>query len=315
LIFSSTFRIVTESMKILILTHPSMSILEKHRVSVASVSKKVTVVTASDSHRHTDAEVIITSQPTVISLRNFPHLKWIHVTSAGVNAVPDEIMRSSVLLTNSSGVHPIPIAEQVFGYMLMFSRSLHRFHRIQIEKGTWTQDRSTVGELSGKTIGILGIGRIGTKIAALAKAFGMSVLPFDRKRNNLKKVMKESDFVVNCLPATKDTYRMLDKTILGLMKKTTVFINIGRGDTVDEAALIKLLEKNKIAGAGLDVFEQEPLPSSSKLWKLPNVVLTPHSAGSTPHYTDRVIEIFCTNLRAYLRRKPMPTLVDKKKGY
>lgn len=293
-------------------------------VKVIEISPQAII---QDGH---DAEIILSSGFPDISLDQLPKFKWLHVTSAGVNALPQSFMKSNVLLTNSSGVHPIPIAEQIFGYMLMFTRNLHIAHRNQITKKKWITvgQYTTISEISGKTIGIVGLGRIGQKVAHFAKAFDMNVIAITKNTKkrvknvdqllDMKKLdtlLKQSDYVVNCLPSTKETYHLYGSKQFGRMKPSAYFINIGRGDSVNEKELIDALKKKQISGAGLDVFETEPLADKSELWKLENVILSPHTAGNTPHYLDRVIDIFCVNLKAYLAKKKMPTLVDKKRGY
>ena len=244
-------------------------------------------------------------------------LKWIHLTSAGVDRLPQKFRDSDVLVTNSSGVHPIPISEHVFSFILMFARGIHISFRHQIEKGEWERNfqKFNVAELPDQTIGIVGYGNIGKEVGRLARLFRMKILVVTSKNGNLNDLLKSSDYVVNCLPLTSNTLHFFDRTKLSKMKNSAFFINIGRGKTVDEKALIDTLKSGKIAGAGLDVTEVEPLPKSSPLWKLDNVILTPHYSGWTPHYMDRVIEIFCKNLKAYLKGQKLPNLVDKKRGY
>jgi D-2-hydroxyacid dehydrogenase (NADP+) len=258
-----------------------------------------------------------------------PNLKWIHLMSAGANGLPENILNSDIIVTNSSGVHPIPIAEHVFTFILMFSRKIDKTFRTQIKEETWKRDRAGgQDELFGKTMTIVGMGQIGSRVAELGKAFGMKTLGIVRNPNrkedgvdkiggigDIREFLKVSDFVVDCLPATPETKGLFDLKMFKKFKKGSFFVNIGRGDTVVEKDLIAALKTGLIAGAGLDVFEVEPLPDSSPLWKMDNVIITPHSSGWSPKYIDRMIEIFCKNLEAYLKKKPMPNLVDKKPGY
>ncbi len=255
-----------------------------------------------------------------------PKLKWIHSLAAGVDAflIP-EIINSGILLSNSSGVHPIPIAEHVFGMLLSFERGIHLSIRSQ-ERSKW--DTSfPVGELSGKAFCIVGTGRIGSEIARIAKSFGCKVIGVNRsgkKENNFDEIMANSrlndalpdaDYVVSVVPLTKDTVHLFGKQQFESMKRTAVFCNVGRGKSVDEKALVTALESNIIRAACLDVFEEEPLPASSPLWKMPNAIITPHIAGNTPHYLDRALEIFLENFKAYAEGEEMPTQVNKKLGY
>ncbi|MBI2542659.1 MAG: D-2-hydroxyacid dehydrogenase [Candidatus Aenigmarchaeota archaeon] len=276
-----------------------------------------------------ETEIIITSRLHNIDFQKTENLKWIHVTAAGVDFLSDDLLNSDVLITNSSGVHSIPIAEHVFAFMLMFERQIHKSFRIQVEEKKWVRNFKfqNVSELHGKTIGIIGLGRIGRKIAQLAKAFDMKVLaivrnPREEKNvdemydmKGLDNVLETSDYVVVCLPLTKETQHLFDYEKFSKMKSSTYFINIGRGKIVKENDLIKALKDNIIAGAGLDVFEDEPLPDDSELWNLENVIITPHYSGWTPYYMDRVVDIFCENMKAFLEGRRMPNLVDKDRKY
>jgi phosphoglycerate dehydrogenase-like enzyme len=276
------------------------------------------------------ADIAVTFNLIVLTKETAPALKWVQITSAGVNSLPDYIKNSAVLLTNSSGVHPIPIAEHILGFMIMLSRQMHVALRNQFVQKTW--DRSVgempINELSGSTVCVVGLGRIGQHTAMLAKAFGMQVIGVVRNPNRtedhvdtlvgldqLNESLKKADFVVNCLPGTSETNHLFNADRFSVMKKEAYFINIGRGTTVNEADLVTALTTKTIAGAGLDVFEHEPLANDSPLWNLENVIITPHYSGRTPYYMDRVIEIFCENLDAFLAQKEMPTLVNKELGY
>lgn len=303
---------------------PAFKIKKEHIKAIKRILPKALVTVIADTqisknNKLSEAEIIITTPfaLSALSTVSLPNLKWIHLTSAGVDRLPQVFKDSDVIVTNSSGIHPIPISEHVFAFILMFARGLHISFRTQIEKVGWVRNfqKFNVAELPDQTIGIVGYGTIGREVSKLAKKFGMNILTVTSKTGNLDTLLKTSDYVVNCLPLTPTTFHFFDKKKFSKMKKTAFFINIGRGKTVDEKDLIKALSKGEIAGAGLDVTEVEPLPKSSSLWKLANVILTPHYSGWTPHYMDRAIEIFCQNLKAYLSQKPMPNLVDKEKGY
>lgn len=292
--------------------------------------ESVTNLQKNLDQRILDSNILISNDLSLLTPVNIRNLKWIHITSAGANKIPDFLLKSKIFITNSSGVHPIPISEHVFALMLMLSRNIHKAHRYQIVNKQWTRDFKDLypEELLGKNILIVGMGRIGERIAEISKAFGMNptgiVRNLDKKRQakiplfaikDLEKAVKDSDFIVNCLPGTQQTKGIFNKKVFSKFKETAYFINIGRGTSVVEEDLIKALEKSKFAGAGLDVFEVEPLSPASKLWNLENVIITPHYSGWTPKYTDRVIEIFCKNLKAYLRGAKMPNIIDKKLGY
>lgn len=256
-------------------------------------------------------------------------LKWIHSIAAGNEKILPSLMDKPILLTDSSGVHPVPVAEQVVGFMLMFERKILEAVKRQ-QKREWANDLE-VGELFGKTALIAGLGSVGKGVARLCKCLGMTVFATKREltaSGDVKGLVDElhpmadlagllplADYVVLSLPYTRETYHAFGQEEFAAMKQTAYFINIARGGIVDESALIKALREEKIAGAALDVFETEPLPKESPLWAMDNVIITPHNAGLTPYYMDRVVEIFCANLKAYLEEKQMLNLVDKAKGY
>lgn len=255
------------------------------------------------------------------------NLKWVQTTSAGVTDIAVRLKNTKILLTNASGVHPIPISEHVAGYMLMFARRSTETYKNQVVNKKWTRNFTDLQcfELNGKTVGIVGFGKIGGQVAKISKGLGMKVAVLAHTKRisdrsirvykNIDNLLANSDFVVDCLPLTSETKGFFDLKKFKFMLHDSYFINIGRGGTVVERDLVKALRANIIAGAALDVFEVEPLPDSSPLWDLPNVILTPHISGWTPEYTNRVVEIFCKNLKAYLANKPIPTLVDKSRGY
>lgn len=275
------------------------------------------------------AEMVIGQAGDIQELNDSPNLKWLHITSAGANALSKEVINSDILVTNSSGVHPIPISEHVLGLMLMLARGLHKAVKVQVEQKTWVRDVGLYqpDELAGKNLLVVGMGRIGERVAILGQAFEMNVTgivrdPKSHKTNillksnqDLAQELKKADYIVNCLPSTLETVGLFDKKLLSKFKKGCFFINIGRGDTVDEKELIAALKSGQLKGAGLDVFEKEPLPDSSPLWKMDNVIITPHYSGANPYYFDRVIDIFCENFKAFLAKKTLPNLVDKKLGY
>lgn len=265
----------------------------------------------------TGVEVLICRGVALNKIIKIEALKWLHLTSAGVGKLPDSILSSDILVTNSSGVHPIPIAEQVLVYMLMFGRGIPNSFRNQLQK-KWGKERSVkVFELFGKTVLIVGFGKIGQKLGEYCGALGMKVLGTNSKTSGIefREKLKISDFVVNCLPGTEQTWGIFKKDLFASFKRGSYFINIGRGTSVIEQDLIEALESGQIKGAGLDVFEVEPLPIESPLWEMEQVIITPHYAGWTPHYMERVIEIFIKNLKSYLKKEMLPNLVDKQKGY
>lgn len=340
-----------------------------HVKKIKAVTPKIDVVVtgvASEIEKHVvDADIIVTSPRTLPSLAQTKNLKWIHSLSAGVDRLlTPEVKRSSVLISNSSGVLAIPIAEHVLAYMLIFARGF--LESLENQKQHLWQRGQELTELYEKTVLIVGMGHIGREVARRAHAFGCRVVALTRsgktvrseylekehtmlflrkrlstvstewekpsynlnsackaskfvheiyKASALTRMLPKADFVVSCLPGTPETHHIFNLATFRLMKPSAYFINIGRGSLVREKDLIAALQKKLIAGVALDVAETEPLPASSPLWKLLNVIITPHHSGSSERYIDRAIDRFCLNLKAFLRKKPLPNLVDKKLGY
>lgn len=273
-----------------------------------------------------DVEVLFAGRFTKEMFLAAKQLKWIQYFGTGIDRLLfPELMESSVILTNSKGVHFTPVSEHVLSLMLSFTRGLHLLMRNQLKK-KW--ERVPVNELGGKTVGIVGLGSTGEEVARKAKCFGMTVLATKRKPSakpdyvddlfdpaSLKELFARSDFVVLTLPLTAETRALVGETHLRNMKKTAYLINVSRGKIVQEDALVRAIEQEWIAGAGMDVFEEEPLPKRSKLWKMKQVIITPHIAGSTPNYWERTTSIFCENLRHFALSEPMINIVDKRAGY
>lgn len=282
-----------------------------------------------EDRHYTEAEVICgwNAKAKQLSLEPGTALKWLQTWGAGIEKLPLEaIKRRGIWLTNASGVHAYPISESVFAMLLSFTRQLHRSVRNQAER-KW-EPGARLDEAHGRTIGILGVGEIGAEVAKIAKAFGMTVLgvrrsgaaadSVDRMTTfaGLTEVLTESDYIVNCLPLTEETKLIINRDSFRLMKPNAFYINIGRGGTTDTEALVDALREGRIAGAGLDVFEQEPLPSDHPLWGFDNVILTPHHTGSTSQYNRRAVDIFATNLSAYAAgRVPPVNLVGEDRMY
>jgi len=296
---------------------------DNHRERVLSARDDINLVDDLES-----AEVILGGISRE-EFRRARNLRWIQATGAGVDGLLfPELVESDVIITNASGVHPIPIAEHTFALILAITRGLIKSFEGKNRK-EWLHNEVFIDELYGKTIGIIGYGRIGQGIARLAKGFGMRVIGLKRDpgkkvevepdlllgKDSLDTLLKESDIVVIIVPLTEETYHMIGERELKLMKPTGILINVARGKVVDESALIKALKERWIFSAGLDVFETEPLPPESELWELDNVVITPHIAGLNPYYTDRLLDIFIRNLQAYPDISKMINVVDKRLGY
>ena len=282
-----------------------------------------------------EAEIVVCGNVSQEQLDAAPKLRWIAFWSAGMDGKVSDAMRARNLkLTNASGVHGPNIAEHVLGFMLMFTRELHLHMRAQVE-GVWSRSgsfpRRGANELAGQTLGIVGLGRIGEALAARAKGCEMRVVATKRDPNaryeaavvpdaiyppeDLPRLLAESDHVCIALPYTPETHHLFNADLLAKMKPTAYLYNIGRGKIVDENALIAALQAGTIAGAGLDVFETEPLPSDSLLWKMENVILTPHTSGATPYYFTRFAALVADNLRRYLNDQPLHNLYNSERGY
>jgi phosphoglycerate dehydrogenase-like enzyme len=255
-------------------------------------------------------------------------LRWVQNWGAGVNEIPlQDLKTKNIVLTNASGVHAFPISETIFALMLSLTRKIHTYVKNQANK-TWHHAHMKL-ELHHKTVGIIGVGAIGKETAKIAKAFGMTVLGVRRSGlqeeyvdemytlEQLNDILPKCDYVVVTLPLTPETRHLFGVEQFNAMKPTSFFINIGRGGTVVESELIEALRAEQIAGAGLDVFENEPLNEESPLWELENVIITPHTSGSTEHYDKRVLEdIFIPNLKDYVSGKKLSiNLVDYETGY
>lgn len=256
-------------------------------------------------------------------------LRWVQLSSAGAEHALAAYPTAGVRLTTASGVHAVPIMEHVLGLMLAFGRGLHRAALAQVA-GRWKpQGPRGMRELRGSCLVVVGLGAIGREIARVAAALGMEVLGVRRHpggerpegvrrvvgQDSLAEVLPHADFVVMTVPHTRRTEGLLGTTELNRMKPTAYLINIGRGRTVREEDLILALRQGRLAGAGLDVFEEEPLPTGSPLWSMENVIITAHYSGVTPRYGERLWGIFLDNLRRYLAGEPLVNLVDRAEGY
>ena len=237
-------------------------------------------------------------------------LRWLHTFSAGVDDPFFQGMRDrGIRLTTSSGAMASPIAQTVMLYLLSFSRDLRGWIDDQ-QRRVWRP--RTFRDLQGQVLGVVGMGPIGREVARLGAAFGMHVVGMRRTPwgdepcetwplSRLRDLLERADALVLALPLNQDTRQIIDAPALDSMKPDAILVNVARGGLVDEAALATRLRDGRLGGAALDVFETEPLPESSPLWTLPNVIVTPHTSGTTPGNQDRVAAIFLENLERYLK--------------
>ena len=271
---------------------------------------------------------IIFVRDKIEDFHKYKKLKWMNTTWAGVDKfLTEELKNSNVIITNSSGAYNTTVAEHAVSLMLALNRGLKPSILAQQEKEWKRFEDTDVDELYEKTVGIIGVGNIGERIACLCKAFECKTIGITRSGKKSKyidkmlpisklyELLKESDYVVVSVPLTDETHHIIGKREFASMKKSAIIINIGRGPVIDENAMIAALKTGKIRGAGLDVFEEEPLSASSPLWKIKNVIITGHYAGYTPYHEDRVVDIFCKNLKLFVKGKKLINVVDKKKGY
>jgi len=300
------------------------------------------VATALTSHPAT--EVLYTFHLPRQALVLAPRLRWIQLHSAGADHLLDHpILHTSVAITTTSGIHATPIAEYVFASILAHRWQVPRWTHCQRER-EWPAGRWNLyarPELRGSTLGIVGYGSIGREVGRLGRAFGMRVFALRRSAGRaeegyavdytgdlegaipdrfyppeaLHEMLAECDYAVIALPLTSATFHVIGEAELRVMKPSAYLVNIARGAIVDEAALIRALQEGWIGGGGLDVFEQEPLPTASPLWDLDHVLISPHVAGFSPRYDERAAALFAQNLARYLAGELLLNLVDKARGY
>lgn len=270
-----------------------------------------------------DCEIVLGSPSMIVKeLGNLPNLKWIQSTWAGVEPLLDPSLRRDYILTNARGVFGGLMSEFVFGYLLAHERKILELAQAQQEK-EWKH--FLTGTLRRKTIGLLGVGSIGTDVARTAKFFNMTVRGYTRSSEDceyvdeyfhggeLLKFANGLDYLVSILPNTKETRKLVDADLFSALPPHCVFINVGRGSAVDETALIQALENNKLAGAVLDVFEQEPLPKEHPFWTTKNLQMTFHT--SAPSFPEDIAKVFIENYRLYVEGKPLKYQVDFERGY
>lgn len=274
-----------------------------------------------------DADVFVSFFFTHAMLQAARNLKWVQGLSAGVDKMPlAEMAERGILLTNGRGIHKIHMTEYAIMAMIMMARNYHTMARNQF-LGRYDRDVPQ-SQIHGATVGIVGLGSIGMEIARVAHFMGMKVLAVKNSPDgkpdfidriygsgDMLEVFAASDYVINLLPATDATHKLVGEACFRAMKDTGVFINMGRGTTVDEEALVEALENKTIKGLVTDVFYKEPLPEDSPLWRLDNVILTPHICGENDTYMEKAYEILRKNLKAFVEGGDMLNQVDPGRGY
>ncbi len=276
------------------------------------------------------AEVILGGYVSGEILQAAGNLRWLQVGSTGVDPIFRKwpwVRDGDFVITNAKGVHGIPMAESILAMMLAFVRNVKE--AVEQRPNRKVIRRPPEGELAGKTILVLGLGSVGENTAKRAKAFEMKVLGVRRNPelgsdyadevhapDKLLELIPRADFIADTLPLTQDTYHIIGEREIAAMKPTAFIFNVGRGKTIDQQALKKALLGHRIAGAGLDVFEVEPLPPGDEMWDLDNVIFTPHISGvSKSGNPRRHAALFSENLRRFAAGEPLLNIVDKKAGY
>lgn len=281
-----------------------------------------------------DAEIIFTISLRPEQFAATGNLRWIHAPTAAVHQfLFPELIGSKVMLTNSTEVHGPVVAEHVIALIFALAKKIPRAAVLQ-QKHVWGKESMwregyCPREVAGATLGLIGVGSIGRRVARTASALGMRVIAVREHiekgvpegveavfaPSDLDKFLTQSDFVVMAAPLVSATQGLMNAERFALMKPDSFLINVGRGPQVDEAALAEALRSRRIAGAALDVFEREPLPPVSPLWDLDNLLITPHTAGLTEKLWERHYDLFSDNLVRYLSGQPLRHVVDKHKGY
>ena len=323
----------------------------RHRATLTAAAPGADIVDRACRHTSEIAELITRDTDVLMSFRmpndtleRAPGLKWVQLLSAGADwALGGPLKGAKFPVTNASGLHATPIAEYTIGSMLAWAHKLHISMRAQI-KHEWHRGgyMDQVDVLRGKTLGVIGYGSIGRETARLGQAMGMTVLALKRTPSEHRDpgwspenvgdregviprrwfgsdgcaaILAESDFVTLTLPFTARTRNFIGANEIAAMKRGSYLVNIGRGGTIDERALAEAIKSGRIGGAGLDVFEHEPLEAESPLWDLENVLLTPHISGGYLGYMDGACELFAENLRRFTSKRPLLNVVDPALGY
>lgn len=273
------------------------------------------------------ADIIIGNvSPALLAGAN--HLEWLQLQSAGTDGYVEALSGTGTILTNASGAYGLAISEHMMGMALCLMKNLHRYI-INQQQYLW-KDEGPVTSLYGATVLIVGLGDIGGEFAKRCKAMGGTTFGIRRvlrpkpeeidelyRLDQLNDVLPKADIVALSLPGTKETYHLIDADRLSKMKKGAILLNVGRGTAIDQDALADALESGHLGGAGLDVTDPEPLPKENRLWKAPNLLLTPHVSGGyhLRETKERIIRLSAMNLKNFLDGQPMDSVVDFTTGY
>lgn len=256
-------------------------------------------------------------------------LRWVQVASAGIERYGfPELVNSDIVLTNASGTYGSHLAEHLLAFILAFSRNFHLLFPAQQERRWMRRSEVPAHELAGETVLIVGLGGTGRDLARKTHALGMRVVAATRTpkpgeecvdrlvgMDQLHEVLPDADYVALCCAYTRETHHLFGAPEFARMKPTAYITNVARGGVIDQEALIAALAAGEIAGAGLDVTTPEPLPADHPLWTTPNVLITPHSSGHSPHSDRRLMDLLCENLRRFTAGEPLLNEVDKQRDF
>jgi phosphoglycerate dehydrogenase-like enzyme len=306
--------------------------LEVHHLDkIRAVSDKVELLTFDSPgeilEAMPDVDVVFGSV-TPEMFERAERLRWMQLLSAGADSLMyPEFVESEVVLTSAKGMVGTHLADHAMALLLGLTRGIAH----AIRNPSWDQRlpiRDISWEFGGRTMGIVGLGGTGRELAVRANAFGMKIIAVDPESveapvfidevwemERFHDLLAQSDVVSICAPLTSESRGMFDQAAFAKMRRHALLINVTRGKIMDEDALMEALEQGLIGGAGLDVTPQEPLPDDHPLWSMPNVIVTPHTAGGSPDRLDRCVDLFCRNLKRFEAGEPLTNVIDKQKGY
>lgn len=322
------------SIKVIVIPGLTLNHLEENDLAriqeAAGAGSKVIVSDYKQAQTEVhDANVILGIVPPKL-FASASELRWVQSISSGVDSfMYPEFINSTVVLTSEKGLVGEHLADHGFGLLLMLTRQLASARDLGPDAWNHRPElRAKEIELTGSTMGIIGLGGTGRAMARRALAFGMKAVAIDRDEvaqmdgvdlyvgsEHLPGVLKNADVVAICCPLTEETNKLINATNIALMKEGVFLINVTRGEVLDEQDLIAALKSGQIRGAGLDVTPREPLPPDSGLWALPNVVMTPHTAGASQYRARRNLERFIENLKKFVNNEPLEGIIDKTLGY
>ena len=298
--------------------------------SAAGTDSEIVISEYADAHKHIgDADIVLgIVTPKLFSAAK--KLRWVQSISSGVDSfMYPEFINSDVLLTSEKGLVGEHLADHAFGLLLALTRQLAAAR--DLGPDSWNNRpglRAQEVELTGLNLGIIGFGGTGRAVAKRAHAFGLRIRAIDKdlmdgtdsvnkveSAEALDDLLAWSDILAICCPLTEETDKLINQETLGQLKTGAYIINVTRGEIIDEDSLVDALKSGHVRGAGLDVTPREPLPVESELWRLPNVVMTPHTAGASQYRASRNLERFISNVEKFRQNLPLDGIIDKVEGY